>query len=122
MRYATIEDIEARSGMAITEDKIKICETLISDCAVMIDAVNECASAEIKCIVTCNMVLRALHNSADSNIPIGATQGTMSGLGYSQSWTISGGGSNGELYFSKSDKRLLGYGNKIGSSNPLGGM
>jgi hypothetical protein len=49
---------------------------------------------------------------------MGASQGSMSGLGYSQSWTISAGGSVGELYLGKADKQLLGYGNKIGSYSP----
>jgi hypothetical protein len=42
----------------------------------------------------------------------------MSGLGYSQSWTLSNG-STGEMYLSKLDKQLLGYGNKIGSYSPV---
>lgn len=63
------------------------------------------------------MVLRAL--GSDNDIPMGATQGSMSGLGYSQSWTISSGGSVGELYLSKSDKMLLGGSNAIGSHSPL---
>ena len=57
---------------------------------------------------------------ADENIPIGATQGSMSALGYSQSWTTGTGSSVGELYLAKLDKKLLGVGNAIGASNPLG--
>ncbi len=49
---------------------------------------------------------------------MGATQGSQSALGYSQSWTISGGAS-GELYLSKLEKQLLGCGNKIGSYSPV---
>jgi hypothetical protein len=49
---------------------------------------------------------------------MGATQGSMSGLGYAQSWTISNGAS-GEIYLSKTDKQLLGHGNKIGSYSPV---
>ena len=37
----------------------------------------------------------------------------MSGLGYSQSWTVSNG--SGEIYISKLEKQLLGRGNSIGS-------
>ena len=54
----------------------------------------------------------------ESGVPIGATQGSMAGLGYSQSWTISNG-STGEMYLSKLDKELLGYGNRIGSYSPV---
>ncbi len=50
---------------------------------------------------------------------MGATQGSMSGLGYSQSWTISSGGSTGELYLSKTDKSLLGTNKSIGSYSPV---
>jgi hypothetical protein len=41
----------------------------------------------------------------------------MSAMGYSQSWTISGGGT-GELYLGKLEKKLLGSGNRIGSYSP----
>jgi hypothetical protein len=66
------------------------------------------------------MVSRVMAGS-DLEIPVGATQGSMSGLGYAQSWTISNG-STGELYFSKDDKRLLGVGNAIGSHSPVEDM
>ena len=54
-----------------------------------------------------------------SDIPTGATQGSMSALGYSQSWTVGSGGSVGELYLSKLDKQLLGRSNSIGSYSPV---
>ena len=65
------------------------------------------------------MVMRIIGTepSAD-NVPIGATQGSISALGYSQSWTMSGGAS-GELYLSKTEKRMLGVGNSIGSRSPV---
>jgi hypothetical protein len=63
------------------------------------------------------MVIRQMGDGDDAGVPIGATQGSMSGLGYSQSWTLSSG-STGEMYLSKMDKQLLGYGNKIGSYSP----
>ena len=49
---------------------------------------------------------------------MGATQGTATALGYSQSWTM-GSGSSGELYLSKLEKKLLGVGSKIGARSPL---
>ena len=49
---------------------------------------------------------------------MGASQGSMSALGYSQSWTIGSGGSTGELYLAKTDKILLGMGNQIGAYSP----
>jgi hypothetical protein len=45
----------------------------------------------------------------------------MSALGYSQSWTLSGG-ATGELYLSKLEKSMLGLGtigNSIGSYSPV---
>ena len=57
-------------------------------------------------------------DGTDYDIPVGATQGSMSGLGYSQSWTISNG-STGELYLAKLEKELLGRGNAIGSYSPI---
>jgi hypothetical protein len=42
-------------------------------------------------------------------------------MGYSQSWTI-GNGSTGELYLSRTEKKLLGAGNSIGSHSPLEDM
>ena len=50
---------------------------------------------------------------------MGATQGSLSALGYSQSWTMGSGGSAGELYIGKTDRQLLGLGNAIGSYSPV---
>ena len=50
--------------------------------------------------------------------PRGATQGPATALGYSQSWTMSGG-STGELYLSKLEKKLLGVGSRLGAHSPL---
>lgn len=114
--YATVAQVEA-GFRPLTTDEASKCEQLIVEAGVMIDAAAPTASADIKCIVTCRMVRRAL---ADSGIgtPIGTTQGTVSALGYSQTWTL-GSGSTGELYIGKSEKTLLGVSNKIGSSNPF---
>ena len=61
------------------------------------------------------LVIRALGSGED--VPIGATQGSKSALGYSQSWTISAG-TVGELYLGKLEKALLKSGNAIGSYSP----
>ena len=52
---------------------------------------------------------------------MGATQGSMSALGYAQSWTMQGG-SSGELYLGKTDRQLRGIGNRIGAHSPLEDM
>lgn len=118
MAYATVEDVQSRMMRALSVDEQAICSNLLDDVAVLIDSYNAAASADVKKIVSCNAVIRAL-GTGDTDIPIGATQGSMSALGYSQSWTVGSGGSVAELYISKTDKRLLGVGNKIGSYSPL---
>lgn len=118
MAYATYEDVEARTGQTLTEAQQEICTTLLGDAALLIDAYNSEAAAANKLTVSCNMVIRAM-GDGDPSIPMGAMQGSMSGLGYSQSWTMGSGGSARELYISKTDKKLLGYSNKIGSYSPV---
>ena len=117
MAYATVADVQSRMERAMTASEQSVCATLLDDAAVIIDAFNENASAEAKKIVSCRMVIRAIGDGTDAGIPMGATQGSMSALGYSQSWTI-GSGSAGELYLGKMEKKLLGVGNTIGSYSP----
>lgn len=116
--YATTNDIAARLTRSLTTAETAVATTLLDDAAVIIDSVAAGASADIKKVVSCRMVIRAIIDS-DNDIPAGATQGSMSGLGYSQSWTIGSGGASGELYLSKLEKKLLGVGNAIGSYSPV---
>lgn len=118
MAYATIEDIQARMTRQMSETEQAVCASMLDDAAVIIDSFNADASEDKKTIVSCRMVIRQLGDGNDAGIPIGATQGSMSGLGYSQSWTVTGG-STGEMYLSKLDKQLLGIGNRIGSYSPV---
>lgn len=118
MAYATVEDVQARMSRVMSESEQAICSTMLDDAAVIIDSFNESASDDKKQIVSCRMVIRQLGDGSDSGIPIGSTQGSMAGLGYSQSWTISNG-STGEMYLSKLDKELLGVSNRIGSYSPV---
>lgn len=120
MAYATVADVQARMTRTMTTDEQTVCATLLDDAGVLIDAYKATADENAKKVVSCRMVLRAIGNDVD--IPMGATQGSMSGLGYSQSWTIGTGGSVGELYLSKTDKQLLGGGNQIGSYSPIEDM
>lgn len=117
MAYATVQDVMARTTRTMDTTEQAVCTTLLEDAGVLIDAYKGAASDDAKKVVSCRMVIRAL--GVDADIPMGATQGSMSGLGYSQSWTIGTGGSVGELYLSKTDKQLLGGGNSIGSKSPL---
>lgn len=116
--YATIEDVQARLTRDLSADEEEVCTTLLEDAAVLIDAVAPNASSDAKCVVSCRMVIRALGDGGAGGVPMGASQGSMSALGYSQSWTIGSGGSTGELYLAKTDKLLLGRGNQIGAYSP----
>ena len=117
MAYATYTDVQARMTRELTQDEQALCTTLLDDAGVIIDAFNVNAPENIKLVVSCRMVITAL--GVEDGVPMGATQGSMSAMGYSQSWTIGTGGSVGELYLSKLDKQMLGYGNNIGSYSPV---
>lgn len=119
MSYAQIADVQSRMVRQMSTEEEAVCSTLLEDAAIMIDALSGTASADAKKLVSCRMVIRALGDPDSQNgIPVGASQGSASALGYSQSWTMSGG-STGELYISKVEKRLLRTGNSIGSYSPL---
>lgn len=116
--YATVADVEARLTRPLSDSEEAVCSTLLDDAAVIIDSFAAEASADSKKVVSCRMVIRAI-GVADNDIPLGATQGSMSGLGYSQSWTLPTNAATGELYLSKLEKQLLGLGNSIGSYSPV---
>lgn len=115
MIYASVALVEA-GFRTLTDDERSVCEALLEEAGVIIDAYNADASADAKTVVSCRIIRRAL-GAGSATIPIGATQGTMTAGPYSQSWTMSGG-STGELYLGRLDKTLLGVGNKIGYTNP----
>lgn len=104
--YAEVNEVEKRCRRTLSEEDRKACELLLEDAAVIIDSYGRYASPEAKRLVSCNMVVRALGND-DAQVPIGASQGTVSALGYSQTWTM-GNGTTGELYLTKLDKKVLG--------------
>lgn len=116
--YATIDQVEV-GYRALTDTEKGKCEALLEEAAVMIDAIAPNARSNAKQIVSCRMVRRALVSADDTMM--GATQGSVSALGYTQSWTM-GNGSAGELYISRAEKAMLGAGQKIGVSNPYGGF
>jgi hypothetical protein len=122
MSYATVEDVEA-GFRTLSEDEKPKCSALLDEAALIIDSYNKDAQEDAKKVVSCRMVRRQLYDGDAGGVtyPMGATQGTASALGYSQSWTM-GGGSSGELYLSKLEKKLLGVGDKIGSRSPLEGL
>ncbi len=110
--YATVQDVQDRMSEKMTTQQQNICSNLLDDAGTIIDSFNVNATADAKKLVSIRMVQRSM--SIDSDIPMGATQGSMSAMGYSQSWTMGTNTSVGELYLNRTEKKLLGYGNKIG--------
>ena len=121
--YAMVGDVQARMLRPMSESEQRMCATMLEDAAVIIDAYNVNATPDAKMIVSCRIVIRALGDgesgSAGNSVPVGATQGSWSGLGYAQSWAITGGGAAGEMYLGRMEKKLLGVGNSIGSYSPV---
>lgn len=118
MAYATVADVQARLSRTLSESEQNVASALLDDAAELIDAYNSKASNNAKKVVSCSMVIRALGDGS-AGVPIGATQGSMSALGYAQSWTIGNGGGTQELYLSKTNKTLLGISDNIGSYSPV---
>ena len=118
MAYATVADVQERMLRTLSSDEQSVASTLLEDAAVLIDAIKSGADADVKGVVSARMVVRALGDGQDDGVPMGATQGSVSALGYAQSWTIGSGGSFGDLYISKADKQMLGVSNTIGSYSP----
>jgi len=116
--YASVSDIESRMLRDLSTDEEAVAAVLLQDAAVLIDAASPNAPADAKKVVSCRIVIRALGDGNSAGIPLGATQGSQSALGYTQSWTIGSGGGAGEIYLSKTDRQLLGTGNSIGSYSP----
>lgn len=116
--YATVADVQQRMTRQMTAEEQVRCAILLGDAAVMIDSYNANASDDAKRVVSCRMLVRVMDEDGTADYPTGASQGSMSGLGYSQSWTMASGGGTGELYIGKAEKQLLGVGNHIGSYSP----
>ena len=116
--YATVTDVTDRMVRELSEKEQTVVGNLLDDAAVLIDAYNVNASSDAKKIVSCRMVIRAIGDGS-SDVPAGATQGTISALGYSQTWTMGANASVGQLYLDRTDKTMLGGGSKIGSYSPV---
>ena len=124
MTYAEVFDVEA-GFRALSKDEQERCSALLSEAAIIIDAYNPDAGADAKRLVSCRMVRRLLGDGTGGETPLypmGATQGSATALGYTQSWTMGSSGSAGELYLSKLEKKLLGAGNRIGAASPVEGL
>jgi len=116
MAYATVAEVAA-GFRPLETDEQSVCTALLDEAAIIIDDYNSAATTDNKKLVSCRMVRRAIGSGQADAFPLGATQGTVAALGYSQSWTMSNG-STGELYLSRMEKTMLGASNKIGSYSP----
>lgn len=116
--YATVQDVQTDMGVTFDTTQANVCTAKLEEAAFIIDAYNAGASSDAKRVVSIRIVSRVMA-SEDVGVPIGASQGSMSALGYSQSWTMSSGGGSGELYLGKLDKKLLGVAGSIGSYSPV---
>ena len=123
MRYADAAAVAA-GFRTLTEEEQARADALLEEAAVLIDAVAAAAKEDAKRVVSCRMVRRVLGDGTGGDMPLypmGASQGSATALGYSQSWTMNGG-TSGELYISRTERRLLGAGNRIGAHSPLEAM
>ena len=121
MAYATVQDLEARYG-ALTDGQQERASVLLDDAAVLIDSaatIDTEARESAARVVSCAMVNRALQ-AAESDA-YGVSQATMTAGSYSQSMSFAN--PSGDLYFTSTEKALLGIsGGYIGSIQPrIGG-
>ena len=121
MAYATVQDLEARFG-ALTDGQQERASVLLDDAAVLIDSaatIDTEARESAARVVSCAMVNRALQ-AAESDA-YGVSQATMTAGSYSQSMSFAN--PSGDLYFTSTEKALLGIsGGYIGSIQPrIGG-
>lgn len=121
MAYATIEELESRYG-ALTDEQQERASVLLDDAAVLIDSaatIDTEARESAARVVSCAMVNRALQ-AAESDA-YGVSQATMTAGSYSQSMSFAN--PSGDLYFTSTEKALLGIGGGyIGSIRPrIGG-
>ena len=124
MGYAVVEEVQA-GFRTLTDEERARCAALLEEAALVIDAYDKNAEPAVKGLVSCRMVRRLLGDGTGGETPLypmGATQGSATALGYTQSWTMGSSGSAGELYLSKLEKKLLGAGSRIGAAGPLEGL
>ena len=117
MKYATVEDVSSGFRELTIKEEMK-CGYLIEEASIIVDTVASGAPANLKKVVVCRMVRRTLGDGNVAQAPIGSAQGSMSALGYSQTWSAPSGASFGELYLGKTERSILGLGRKIGMTNP----
>ena len=107
MAYADVSDLEVRWRTLTTDEQTRA-EALLDDASAMLDAyvtvdeTDEQLMRRLK-IVVCNMVERAMSTGGDM---YGVTQQSMTAGPYAQTFNYAN--PTGDLYITKSEKRLLG--------------
>ena len=92
MRYADAAAVAA-GFRTLTDEEQARADALLEEAAVLIDAVAADAKEDAKWVVSCRMVRRVLGDGTGGDMPLypmGASQGSATALGYTQSWTMSG--------------------------------
>ena len=107
MAYADVSDLEVR-WRTLTDEEQARAEALLDDASAMLDAyitVDETDEKQLNLlkIVVCNMVERAMSTGDDM---YGVTQQSMTAVGFSQQFSYAN--PTGDLYITKSEKRMLG--------------
>ena len=103
MAYANISDIEARWRVLSTDEAARA-NALLEDAATILDGLADTEKIEpnLLCQVSCNMVIRAM----STQDLFGASSSTITAGAYSQ--TVSYAVPSGDLYLTKTERRLLG--------------
>ena len=107
MAYADVSDLEVR-WRTLTDEEQARAEALLDDASAMLDAyitVDETDEKQLNLlkIVVCNMVERAMSTGGDM---YGVTQQSMTAVGFTQQFSYAN--PTGDLYITKSEKRMLG--------------
>lgn len=120
--YAEVTDLESR-WRTLTPDESARAAVLLADAAVRIDA--SCPPSDpptdqelnARMIVSCEMVKRAMASSAGGVSGVGVTS-IQQGAGPYQE-TVQFSNPTGDLYLSKSDRKLLGCGAQVAFTVPM---
>lgn len=116
--YATIEDYEARFGVASDPERV---ETRLADASVMIASMAHDVSkidADVLRMVACNVVHRSMSTGAETDVGAGVpfTQMSQTAGVYSVSYSVSN--PYGDLYLTKAEQKMLGIGKvRMGSAD-----
>ena len=90
MGYAIVEEVEV-GFRTLTQEERERTAALLEEAALVIDAYGKDADPDVKRLVSCRMVRRLLGDGTGGETPLypmGATQGSATALGYTQSLSL----------------------------------